>query len=95
MPAPAAAYNGPALARAKSAEGRVTMMVRPGDRVLFVRSGKAREGWVFAVREGACSVECPGNRAYYLERWEVLLVLGFDEAYVRWLEQPLPDDVRV
>lgn len=67
--------------------------MEPGDRVLFVRGGKALEGRVFAVREGACSVEGPGNRAYYLERWEILLVLGFDAAYARWLAEPLEDDL--
>ena len=68
------------------------MKVAAGDRVLFVRAGKAFEGRVFTVREGACSVEGPGNRAYYLERWEVLLVLGHDEDFARWLECPLEDD---
>ena len=66
--------------------------VAPGDRVLFLRAGKALEGRVFAVREGACSVEGPGSRAYYLERWEVLLVLGFDADYADWLDQPLEED---
>lgn len=70
------------------------MPVQPGHTVLFVRGGRALEGKVFAVREGACSVEGPGNRAYYLEHWEVLLVLGLDEDYARWLEDPLEDDVR-
>ena len=70
------------------------MTVEPGNRVLFLRGGRALEGRVFAVREGACSVEGPGNRAYYLERWEVLLVLGHDAAYARWLAEPLEDDVR-
>jgi hypothetical protein len=70
------------------------MPVQPGNRVLFVRGGKALEGRVFAVREGACSVEGPGNRAYYLEHWEVLLVLGLDDEYARWLNEPLEDDVR-
>ena len=70
------------------------MAVQQGNRVLFLRGGKALEGRVFAVREGAYSVEGPGNRAYYLEHWEVLLVLGLDEEYLRWLEQPLQDDVR-
>jgi hypothetical protein len=70
------------------------MTVEPGNQVLFLRGGRALEGKVFAVREGACSVEGPGNRAYYLERWEVLLVLGFDADYARWLAEPLPSDVR-
>ena len=65
------------------------MGVVPGNRVTFVRGGKVLEGLVFAVREGACSVEGPGNRAYYLERWEILLVAGFDEDYARWLAEPL------
>jgi hypothetical protein len=69
------------------------MPVEPGNKVLFVRAGKAVEGRVFAVREGACSVEGPGNRAFYLEHWEVLLVLGFDDEYARWLSDPLEDDV--
>lgn len=70
------------------------MPVEPGNRVLFVRRGKAVEGRVFAVREGACSVEGPANRAYYLEHWEILLVLGFDQEYARWLAEPLEGDVR-
>ncbi len=70
------------------------MAVEQGNRVLFLRAGRALEGRVFAVREGACSVEGPGNRAYYLEHWEVLLVLGLDEEYARWLDEPLEDDVR-
>ncbi len=69
------------------------MAVEPGSRVLFLRNGKALEGRVFAVREAACSVEGPGRRAYYLERWEILLVLGFDDEYARWLNEPLEDDV--
>ena len=69
------------------------MAVRLGDKVLFVRGERALEGRVFAVREGACSVEGPGNRAYYLERWEVLLVLGLDSEYARWLNDPYQDDV--
>lgn len=68
------------------------MAVQPGNRVMFVRGGKALEGRVFAVREGACSVEGPGSRAYYLEHWEVLLVLGLDEDYLRWLNGPLDID---
>ncbi|MBI2761327.1 MAG: hypothetical protein HYX51_07885 [Chloroflexi bacterium] len=70
------------------------MAVELGNRILFVRGGRALEGRVFAVREGACSVEGPGSRAYYLEHWEVLLVLGFDEEYARWLLEPYEDDVR-
>ena len=66
--------------------------VEPGNRILFLRAGKALEGRVFAVREGACSVEGPGSRAYYLERWEVLLVLGFDAEYAQWLADPLTED---
>lgn len=69
------------------------MPVELGNKVLFVRGGKALEGRVFAVREGACSVEGPGSRAFYLEHWEVLLVLGLDEDYARWLADPLEDDV--
>lgn len=67
------------------------MPVELGNRVLFVRGGKAFEGRVFAVREGACSVEGPGNRPFYLEHWEILLVLGFDEEYARWLSDPLDE----
>ena len=67
------------------------MVVEPGSKVLFVRHGRALEGRVFAVREGACCVEGPGQRAFYLERWEVLLVLGFDDAYARWLREPLAE----
>lgn len=70
------------------------MAVVLGNRVLFVRAGRAMEGRVFAVREGACSVEGPGNRPFYLEHWEVLLVLGLDEDYARWLIEPLQGDVR-
>ncbi len=69
------------------------MPVELGSRVLFLRDGKAMEGRVFAVREGACCVEGPSNRPYYLERWEVLLVLGVDKDYLRWLTEPLEDDV--
>ena len=70
------------------------MSVELGNRVLFVRGGKPLEGRVFAVREGACSVEGPGSRAYYLEHWEVLLILGLDHEYARWLMEPLQGDVR-
>jgi len=70
------------------------MKVEPGNRVLFLRAGKALEGRVFAVREGACSVEGPGNRAFYLERWEILLVLGFDAEYARWLAEPIENELR-
>lgn len=69
------------------------MTLEAGNRVLFLRGGRAFEGRVFAVREGACSVEGPGNRAYYLERWEILLVLGYDADYARWLSEPLTDDI--
>ncbi len=69
------------------------MSVEPGSKVLFLRGGKAMEGRVFAVREGACCVEGPAQRAYYLERWDILLVLGFDADYARWLSSPLEDDI--
>ena len=69
------------------------MTVEPGDKVLFVRRGRALEGRVFTVREGACCVEGPQNRAYYLDHWEVLLVLGHDAEFARWLAAPLTDDI--
>ena len=68
------------------------MRVREGNKVLFVRHGRALEGRVFAVHEGACSVESSGNRAYYLDWWEILLVLDHDVAYADWLSNPLSAD---
>lgn len=61
------------------------MTVQEGSKVIFSRAGRVREGRVFAVHGGACSVESPTGRAYYVERWEILLVLGIDEAYLSWL----------
>jgi hypothetical protein len=66
--------------------------IREGNKVLFVRHGRALEGRVFAVHEGAYSVESSGNRAYYLDWWEILLVLDFDEAFADWLSNPLAAD---
>lgn len=68
------------------------MRVREGNKVLFVRHGRALEGRVFAVHEGAYSVESSGNRAYYLDWWEVLLVLDHDVSYADWLSNPLSAD---
>ncbi len=68
------------------------VQVREGNKILFLRNGRALEGRVFAVHEGAYSVEAPGNRAYYLDWWEVLLVLDFDESYAEWLSDPLAAD---
>ncbi len=73
-------------------ENEAHVQVREGNKVLFLRHGRALEGRVFAVYEGACSVETSGNRAYYLDWWEVLLVLDFDEAYAAWLADPLAAD---
>ena len=61
------------------------MTVQEGSKVVFSRAGRVHEGRVFAVHGGACSVEGPGSRAYYLERWEILLVLGVDHEYLAWL----------
>jgi len=66
--------------------------IREGNKVLFLRHGRALEGRVFAVHQGAYSVEAPGNRAYYLDWWEILLVLDFDESYADWLSNPLSAD---
>jgi hypothetical protein len=68
------------------------VQVREGNKVLFVRHGRALEGRVFAVHQGAYSVEASGNRAYYLDWWEILLVLDFDEAFAEWLSDPLAAD---
>jgi hypothetical protein len=68
------------------------LQVREGNKVLFVRNGRALEGRVFAVHEGAFSVESSGNRAYYLDWWEILLVLDFDASYADWLSNPLVAD---
>lgn len=68
---------------------RQRVKVREGNKILFLRHGKALEGRVFAVHVGAYSVECSGNRAFYLDWWEVLLVLDHDEEYARWLADPL------
>ena len=69
------------------------VQIREGCKVLFLRHGRALEGRVFAVHEGAYSVEVPGNRAFYLDWWEVLLVLDFDQSYADWLNDPLAADV--
>jgi hypothetical protein len=69
-----------------------SLHVREGDKVLFLRHGRALEGHVFAVHEGAYSVETSGNRAFYLDWWEVLLVLGLDQSYADWLADPLAAD---
>lgn len=69
-----------------------SLHVREGNKVLFLRRGQALEGRVFAVHEGAYSVEASGNRAYYLDWWEVLLVLDFDQSYADWLADPLGVD---
>jgi hypothetical protein len=61
------------------------MSVQEGSKVLFSRAGRVLEGRVFAVHGGACSVEVTTRRAFYLERWEILLVLGVDEDYLSWL----------
>lgn len=68
------------------------MQLREGNKILFLRHGRAMEGRVFAVHEGACSVETSANRAFYLDWWEVLLVLDFDESYASWLADPLAAD---
>ena len=57
------------------------MAVELGSKVLF-------------LRDGACCVEGPSQRPFYLERWEILLNLGVDQAYARWLTEPLEDDIR-
>lgn len=64
------------------------MEIREGHKVLFLRHGKALEGRVFAVHQGAYSVESRGNRAYLLDWWEVLLVLDYDPAFAAWLSDP-------
>ncbi len=69
-----------------------TLHVHEGNKVLFLRRGQALEGRVFAVHEGAYSVETAGNRAYYLDWWEILLVLDFDQSYADWLADPLGAD---
>jgi hypothetical protein len=71
---------------------REYVQIREGNKILFLRHGRALEGRVFAVHEGAYSVEASGNRAFYLDRWEILLVLDYDEAYARWLADPLAAD---
>jgi hypothetical protein len=68
------------------------LQAREGNKVLFLRNGRALEGRVFAVHEGACSVESSGNRAFYLDWWEILLVLDYDKAYADWLNNPLAAD---
>jgi hypothetical protein len=61
------------------------MSVQEGSKVLFSRAGRVLEGRVFAVHGGACSVEVTTRRAFYLERWEILLDLGVDHDYLAWL----------
>lgn len=61
------------------------MIVQEGSVIAFIRDGRVLEGRVFAVHDGACSVEVSAHRAYCVERWEILLVLGIDEAYLEWL----------
>jgi hypothetical protein len=68
------------------------VQIREGNKVLFVRNGRALEGRVFAIHEGAYSVEAAGNRAFYLDWWEILLVLDWDQTYADWLAGPLPAD---
>lgn len=68
------------------------MQVREGNKVLFLRHGRAMEGRVFAVHQGAYSVEVSATRVYYLDWWEVLLVLDHDEALAAWLADPLAAD---
>lgn len=68
------------------------MQIREGNKVLFLRHGKALEGRVFAVHEGAYSVEASANRAFYLDWWEVLLVIDHDATYAGWLADPLAAD---
>jgi len=68
------------------------VQIREGNKVLFLRHGRALEGRVFAVHQGAYSVESTGNRAFYLDWWEILLVLDYDEAYAEWLTGPLAAD---
>jgi hypothetical protein len=66
------------------------MTVQEGSRVVFSRAGRVMEGRVFAVHGGACSVEVSTRRAFYLERWEILLVLGVDQEYLSWLLEDEP-----
>jgi hypothetical protein len=68
------------------------VQIREGNKVLFVRHGQALEGRVFAVHEGAYSVEVSPTRAFYLDWWEILLVLDFDQSYADWLTDPLAAD---
>src|SRR5262249_50812506 len=82
-------YDGGRAGPAGPEYTRQRVKVREGNKVLFLRHGRALEGRVFAVHEGAYSVESAGNRAYYLDYWEILLVLDFDEAYAGWLADPL------
>jgi hypothetical protein len=70
----------------------VAVQIREGSKVLFVRNGRALEGRVFALHEGAYSVESASNRAYYLDWWEILLVLDWDQSYADWLAGPLAAD---
>jgi hypothetical protein len=70
------------------------MAVQEGSKVLFSRAGRVFEGRVFAVHGGACSVEVTTRRAFYLERWEILLDLGVDREYLAWLldgDREVPD----
>ncbi len=80
------------MALTSAEHGRDGVQVHEGCKVLFVRHGRALEGRVFAVHQGAYSVEVSAARAFYLDWWEILLVLDFDEAYADWLTDPLSAD---
>jgi hypothetical protein len=66
-------------------DSKEEMAVQEGSKVLFSRAGRVLEGRVFAVHGGACSVEVTTRRAFYLERWEILLDMGVDHDYLAWL----------
>jgi hypothetical protein len=68
---------------------QVAVQIREGSKVLFVRDSGRWKG-ASSPYEGAYSVESSGNRAYYLDWWEILLVLDWDQPYADWLANPSP-----
>ncbi|HEY8490316.1 MAG TPA: hypothetical protein VIO14_04920 [Dehalococcoidia bacterium] len=69
------------------------MGIREGSVVVFLRNGRVHEGRVFALHDGAYSVEGTGARAYCVEHWEVIMVLGVDPEYLDWLLNPAPEAI--
>ena len=69
------------------------MGIQEGSVVVFLRNGRVHEGRVFALHDGACSVEASGTRAYCVEHWEIIMVLGVDREYLTWLLSPAPETV--